>query len=243
MKTLVCGAALALLLAGCGQSNNGSGNSAAPIAAIPAPNGGDWTEMVEQTADGFRMGNPNAPVKLVEYASPTCSHCAEFSEQGTPVLKSNYVKTGRVSWELRPYMIFPSDPGIAMLLRCHGAAPFFQLTEQVYADQHVWAGKLQSLPPEILQQLEGMAPAQRASVLVRATGMDEFFRQRGMPEVEITRCLADTSQLAALAALTARANDEGVTGTPTFFINGKKVEAAASWKELEPSLRSAAAAS
>ncbi len=243
MKNLFCGAALALLLAGCGQSDGSTGNAAAPIAAIPAPNGGDWTETVEQTADGFRMGNPNAPVKLVEYASPTCSHCAEFSEQGTGPLKNNYVKTGRVSWELRPYMIFPSDPGIAMLLRCQGAAPFFQLTEQIYADQPVWAGKLQQLPPEALQQLEGMAPAQRAATLVRATGMDEFFRLRGMPEGRITQCLADTGQLTALAALTARANDEGVTGTPTFFINGKKVEAAASWKELEPSLRSAAAAS
>jgi protein-disulfide isomerase len=241
MKTLVCGAALALLLAGCGQSGNSSGNASAPIVAIPAPNGGDWTETVEQTADGFRMGNPNAPVKLVEYASPTCSHCAEFSAQGTGPLKTNYVKTGRVSWELRPYMIFPSDPGIAMLLRCQGAAPFFQLTEQMYADQPNWAGRLQSLPPEVLQQLDGMSPAQRASTLVRATGMDEFFRLRGMPEGNITKCLADTAQLTALAALTERANNEGVTGTPTFFINGNKVESAASWKELEPSLRSAAA--
>ena len=240
MKALVCGAALALLLAGCGQSDNGSGNSGAPIASIPAPNGGDWTEMVEQTADGFRMGNPNAPVKLVEYASPTCPHCAEFSEQGTGPLKTNYIKTGRVSWELRPYMIFPPDPGIAMLLRCHGAAPFFQLTEQMYADQPNWAGKLQSLPPEALEQLQNMPPAQRAATLVRATGMDEFFRLRGMPEGRIAQCLADNNQLTALAALTTRAGTEGVTGTPTFFINGKKVESAASWKELEPSLRSAA---
>ncbi len=235
MRILVCGAALALLLAGCGQSD--SGNPSAPIAAIPAPNGGDWTDTVEQTADGFRMGNPNAPVKLVEYASPTCPHCAEFSEQGTAPLKTTYVKTGRVSWELRPYMIFPPDPGIAMLLRCHGAAGFFQLTEQMYADQPNWAGRLQSMPPETLQQLQDLPPAQRVTTLVKATGMDEFFRLRGMPQGRIDQCLADTGQLNALAALTSRANDEGVTGTPTFFINGKKVEGAASWKELEPSLR------
>jgi protein-disulfide isomerase len=70
--------------------------------------------------------------------------------------------------------------------------------------------------------------------------MDEFFRLRGMPEGRIAQCLADNSQLTALAALTARANTEGVTGTPTFFINGNKVENAANWKALEPSLRSAA---
>lgn len=242
MRKLLCGAALALLLAGCdGESGTASGNATAALTPIPAPNGGNWAEMVEQTADGFRMGNPNAPVKLVEYASPTCSHCAEFSEQGAPALTNTYVKSGRVSWELRPYMIFPSDPGIAMLLRCHGAAPFFQLTEQLYADQPNWAGRLQSLPPEIAQQLQTMSPAQRAATLVRATGLDEFFRLRGMPESKIAECLADTNQLTALAALTSRANDEGVTGTPTFFINGVKVENAADWKALEPSLRSAAA--
>ena len=242
MRKVFYGAALALVLAGCnGQSDNGSANSSAPLAAIPAPNGGDWTQIVEQTADGFRMGNPNAPVKLVEYASPTCSHCAEFSEQGAGPLTNNYVKTGRVSWEIRPYMLFPSDPGIAMLLRCHGAAPFFQLTEQLYADQPNWAGKLQQLPPEMLQQLETMPPAQRAAALVRATGLDEFFRLRGMPEGRISQCLADTSQLTALAELRTRATGEGVTGTPTFFINGNKVEEVGDWKGLEPRLRQAAA--
>ena len=87
MRNLLCGAALVLLLAGCdGQSGNVSSTAAVALTPIPAPNGGDWAEVVEQTADGFRMGNPNAPVKLVEYASPTCSHCAEFSEQGAPAL-------------------------------------------------------------------------------------------------------------------------------------------------------------
>ena len=63
--------ALALLLSGCGdESGNGAGKSAGAgktAAAVPAPNGGDWTQMVQQTPEGgYRMGNPNAPVKLLE---------------------------------------------------------------------------------------------------------------------------------------------------------------------------------
>src|SRR6185503_10794012 len=83
-------AALALALAGCGGSGGNSSNlssatgaTSAPLPQIAAPNNGDWTETVTLTErGGFLMGNPNAPVKLLEYASITCPHCAEFSEQG-----------------------------------------------------------------------------------------------------------------------------------------------------------------
>ena len=90
-KALSIGAAaLALALAGCGGGDGNStnlssatGTSSAPLPQIAAPNNGDWTETVTMTdRGGFLMGNPNAPVKLVEYASITCPHCAEFSEQG-----------------------------------------------------------------------------------------------------------------------------------------------------------------
>ena len=90
-------AALALLLAGCGSDDAASNNQGAvaqnvPLKQIPAPNGGDWTQMVSETPQGgFVMGNPNAPVKLIEFGSLTCPHCAEFSEQGAPVIVSKYV--------------------------------------------------------------------------------------------------------------------------------------------------------
>jgi len=70
-------AALVFLLAGCGESSDGNlsaaANQSAPtLQQVPAPNGGSWTDVVSETADGgFLMGNPNAPVKLIEYASMT----------------------------------------------------------------------------------------------------------------------------------------------------------------------------
>jgi protein-disulfide isomerase len=234
--------ALALLLAGC---NGGDGNSNAAanpargpqsLQRVAAPNNADWSETVAQTDEGFRMGNPNAPVKLVEYASITCPHCAEFSEQAGARLRE-YVRTGQVSWEYRPFIIFPSDPGTFVLLRCHGPQAFFQLADQLYATQSEWVGRLQAVPQEQLAQADAMPPAQRAAFLVRAAGLDQFFRQRGMPEARVNQCLANTQDLQRLAQISERAvAEEHVTATPTFIINGEKATAG-NWRELEPALQ------
>jgi protein-disulfide isomerase len=239
--------ALALLLSGCGgESSNGSGTSAGggtTAAAVPAPNGGDWTQTVQQTPEGgYRMGNPNAPVKLVEYASISCSHCAEFEEAAGEALRNNYVRAGRVSWEYRPFMIFPTDPGIFMLLQCRGPQTFFQLTDQLYADQSNWLGKIQTLSPAQQQQLGGMQPQQQIAALVQATGIDQFFRQRGMPEAQISSCLANQQSLQQLMNVTSTGTSEfKVTGTPTFFVNGELVVADRPpyWQFVEPALKAA----
>jgi len=237
--------ALGLMLSGCGGSDDGNlaavaTNNAAPLTQIPAPNNGNWTEIVSETPEGgYRMGNPDAPVKLVEYAPITCPHCGEFAETATEPLTSQYVRSGQVSWEYRPYMLFPSDPGVFMLLRCQGPTPFFTLVEQLYATQSEWGVRLQSLTPEQRQQFESLAPNDKAAAYYRATGLDQFFRQRGMPEGRITSCLADSGGLERLAQITrAGTEEQGVTGTPTFFVNGERQDVNA-WTQLEPRLRAA----
>ena len=233
-------AAIALMLTGCGEdaATNQAGGGQAPLTQIQAPNG-DWTQTVTQTeAGGFLMGNPNAPVKLVEYGSFTCSHCAKFSEEGTEPLTNQYVKSGQVSWEFRPFLLFPSDPGIGMLLRCQGATPFFTLTDQLYASQDEWIQSVQQVMEQQGQQLQSMPAAQRAGHVVKAAGIDQFFRQRGMPEGRINACLSDTSHLQALTDTTSQGVNEGVTGTPSFFINGEKADVG-TWAELEPKIKNA----
>ena len=243
MKALIGTAALALILAGCGGSDetaaNGSGGAAAgTAAAIPAPNG-DWTQTVSETPEGgFRMGNPDAPVKLLEYGSMGCHVCADFSTEGHAALTNDYVKTGRVSWEFRPYLLFPTDLGVSMLLRCQGAGPFFALSEQLYADQKSWMGKLQALPPEQIQQIQSLPPQQAAADFVQASGLDQYFRERGMPQAKIDSCLADPAGLTKLTEIAARANEEGLQGTPTFFINGE-IANVANWTGLKPKLDAA----
>ena len=245
MKALIGTGALtlALLLSGCGggDTGNASGSASnAQLTQIPAPNG-DWSQTISETPEGgVRMGNPEAPVKLLEYASITCPHCADFTEKASGTIKDRYVKSGQVSWEYRPFLLFPTDPGIFMLLRCQGPNPFFQSVEQLYADQQNWIGKLQALGPEMEQQLQNLPADQRSATLVQAAGLDQFFRQRGMPEARIRSCLADKAALDKLVEITDRAaKNEGVQGTPSFFINGKIVEGASSWEALEPALRGA----
>jgi protein-disulfide isomerase len=246
MKALIGTGALAaaLLLAGCGDSGSGgnaSGNNTASAAPVAPPANGDWSQTVVETPEGgFRMGNPNAQVKLVEYASLTCPHCAEFSEEASGPL-GNMVKTGQVSWEFRHFMLFPTDPGMSLLSRCQGPGPFFALTEQIYADQRNWSSKVQALPEAEIQRLQSLPPEQQVTAIVKSAGLDQFFRQRGIPQAKIDQCLGDQQGLQKLAALTNLGSQEGVTGTPSFFINGKIVELAntAIWPQLEPKLREA----
>jgi protein-disulfide isomerase len=243
-KTLIAAAVLALAIAGCGGDAAGGGNATAEknfkVDQIAAPNGGDWTQSVSQTpSGGYLMGNPAARVKLVEYGSLSCSHCAEFSEKGSTPLRDKYVKSGQVSWEFRPYLLFAPDAGVTSVLRCMGPEAFFPLSEQLYESQPEWLGKLQQMPPELQAQLQTMTPAQQSAALVKAAGLDQFFRQRGVPEARLNTCLADQKALEALAALTAQGNREGVTGTPTFFINGNVLPNVGEWKTLEPAIQQA----
>jgi protein-disulfide isomerase len=236
-------AALALFLVGCG--GDGGANQAAavdnaPLKQIPAPNNGDWTQTVVRTADGgFRMGNPEAPVKLVEYGSLSCPHCAEFEEQGAPTLRDTYVKSGQVSWEFRAYLLFPTDPGVSLLVNCQSAEAFFPSVEQLYKDQSNWIGKIQAMPRDQLEALGTMPPREGAAIVARAAGLDEFFRQRGMPQAQIQSCLSDPAGLEKIAEVKRKGDEAGVNGTPSFFINGKVVEGAANWGGLEPALREA----
>ena len=238
MKRFLLIALAALSLAGCGgdQPSAGNGSAAASGPAVAAPNG-DWTQTVEATPEGgFRMGNPNAPVKLVEYGSVGCHVCAEFSEQGSAQLQDRYVKSGRVSWEFRPILLLPPDPGVSMLLRCQGPGPFFQSLDQLYADQKVWMAQLQAGFPAMQAQMQSMTPLQRSAAVASVAGHDRFFRERGMPQSKIDSCLSDPKNLEAMVALTKLGQEEGVTGTPTFFINGTITEAH-NWAGLEPLLR------
>lgn len=231
--------AIVLALAGCGgdedATNAAAANKAAALTQIPAPNGGDWTQAVSETPEGgYRMGNPDAPVKLVEYGSIGCPYCGRFSVEGSRPLAERYVHSGQVSWEFRPYLIHPEDPAIFQLLRCMGPGPFFRLTEQLYATQQEWAGRLQAGQ----QQFQNLPREQRMAAMIRVAGLDQFFRQRGMPQSRIDSCLADTPALERLADITSRAQSQGVGGTPNFWVNGEQTQAD-SWAEVEQRLRAA----
>ncbi len=232
--------ALGLLLAGCGGGGGNAvatGNAAGPLEQIPAPNGGNWAETVAQTPEGgFRLGNPDAPVKLVEYASMTCPHCKAFSDEASAALRDTYIRSGQVSWEFRNFLLGGPDLALSLLSRCQPPAAYFGTIEQVFAQQTEF---LMAIDENEARTLNALPPEQQIAPLARAMDADTFFARRGMPEARFNQCLADQQAIQGLTERTRRAStEEGVSGTPTFFINGEQQQAPG-WATLEPLLRAA----
>ena len=232
--------ALGLLLAGCGGGDGNAvatGNAAAPLQQIPAPNEGNWAEVVTQTPEGgFRMGNPDAPVKLVEYASMTCPHCKAFSDEASAALRDTYVRSGQVSWEFRNFLLGGPDLVLSLLSRCQPPAAYFSTIEQVFAQQTEF---MMAIDENEGRTIGALPPEQQIAPLARAMDADTFFARRGMPEARFNQCLADRQAIQGLTEGTQRsATQEGVSATPTFFINGEQQQAS-SWAMIEPQLRAA----
>ena len=245
MKALTCSglAALALTLAGCGGGEEGNaqqGASNAPLTQIAAPNG-DWSQVVNQSPEGgFVMGNPNAPVKLVEFGSMTCGHCATFAAEGEPALIDKYVKSGQVSFEFRNFVRDAADIAAALIARCNGPSAFFPLTDQLFAAQKDWLGALSSMPRQQAEQMASLSPQQQVAAYAQIGGLDQFARTRGIPAAKAQSCLADQAALQRLVDMGQKAAAQyKIPGTPAFAINGRLVEDAADWKMLEPKLQAA----
>jgi protein-disulfide isomerase len=242
MKKIVSLAALglALMVAGC-DKKPAEGNTAAPAPGAPATpySGKDWSETLVKTPEGgFRMGNPDAPIKLVEYASITCPHCRDFTKVGSEPLKQTYVRTGKVSWEYRNFVLNPLDVAATLVARCQGAETFFPFVEQLYATQEQWVGKFNSVDEKTLQQVGALPQQEQFTKLVELSGLGDFFKARGVPEDKISACLADKGALDELLKIRDRgAKEDGIDGTPNFLINGERQEGVYDWPGLETKLR------
>jgi protein-disulfide isomerase len=239
-------ASVALLAAACNAEKSAATGDKGPevtAAAVPAPNNGDWTTIVSKTPQGgFVMGNPNAKVKLVEYGSLTCPHCAEFEEKGGKTLVNDYVKKGLVSWEFRNFVRDPFDMTATLLARCGGPASFFGLTRNLFADQKDWIGKIQAADPAKMQALQTMPPAQQFSTIADLGGLKQYASMRGVPRAKADQCLANQAEVTQLVQMnTDAATTYNIPGTPTFLINGSVVEDTATWELLEPKIKEALA--
>lgn len=235
MRSILILAPLALLAA-CGGGEGGNSTTAAPVAGATPPAGQKWSEVVSETAEGgYRMGNPDAPVKLVEYGSRTCPACGAFAREGFEPL-TGLVETGKVSFEFRDFLIHGApDVASAVLGRCGGTGTFFPLLEAMYADQAATLDRLQATPPEFQTRIQSMAPPQQVAAWAEQAGYIDFVKQRGIPEAQARQCLADAATIQKLVGVTEGATE--VTGTPTFFINGEKVEGAVGWPQVEAELK------
>ena len=206
-------------------------------AARPAPR--DWSRTVAVTPQGgFRMGNPAAPVRLVEYGSLACPHCRHFEETGYKPLVQNYVRAGRVSYEFRNLLINGPDLSISLLTRCSGPARFFPMSQVVYATQPQWEDRINKMSDADKAAMDKMTDQQRVVRFAELGGMIPLAARFGVTPARARQCLTDSKGVQRLLDMTKAANDAGVDHTPTFFVNGK-VSSAATWEQLEPELKKA----
>jgi len=229
MRTAICLAAAMLL-------------PATPVAARPVAKPAavrDWSRIVAVTPEGgFRMGNPDAKVKLIEYGSLACPHCRHFEETGFAPLVQKYVRTGRVSYEFRNLLINGPDISISLLARCSGPANFFAMSKYVYDAQPQWQMKLEDMSDADKAALGNMSTQQQIVRYAEIAGMGPMAARFGVGAEKAKKCLADPAGLQKLLDMTKAAEASGVNHTPTFLIDGK-VNDAATWEELEPELKKA----
>jgi protein-disulfide isomerase len=242
IKSIFIAATAALALVACGGGDTAGAPKGEPIAKVVAPQGKAWTDVVSKTeVGGYKMGNPDAKLQLVEYGAITCPSCAQFSVQSTEELHE-IVNTGVVSMEFRPFLVHGAQdiPGF-LLAQCSGPEAFFPLVEQLYADQPNWLGKLGGITEPEQQALQKMSPPEISTFLGTKMGLIEFVKARGISEDQAKACLSDKNAIDALIKLTEKGTkDDNVTGTPSFMLSGSKIDAG-SWTQVKGKLVEAGA--
>ena len=149
------------------------------------------------------MGDVNAKVTIVEYASMTCPHCKAFHEQILPEIKTKYIDTGKVKYILRPFPFDGDRRGEAafMLAKCAPNDNYYAMVDALFQTQNVWAGQGDPVP-ELL----------RISKLA------------GMSEADFKACLGNQDLLTKIIEGRNKAvKDFSVQATPTVFVNGEKL--------------------
>lgn len=152
----------------------------------------------------LELGNPNAPVTIVEYASMTCSHCANFHAKVLPSLKEKYIDTGKVRLVFREFPLDERAALASMMARCVSNDKAMPLISMLFAKQDDWAMSKTEFLPKLFR----------------------YAQQVGMTKQSFDECRQNEKLIREIIATRDRANTSfGVNSTPTFFINGKKVDA------------------
>jgi protein-disulfide isomerase len=155
------------------------------------------------------LGPAEAPVTVVEYASMSCPHCAAFELTVLPELKTKYIDSGKIRFIFRE---FPhNNPGYppAMVARCAPEGRFFEVVHAYFEKQEEWLSSA-----DIMQSIRAIA------------------KEHGFTDQSFDACVANQALFEALKESRDRGAGFGVQGTPSFFINGKKLEDAPTLENL-----------
>lgn len=205
---------LALTLAACGDSGQQAQQKppAQQASQTANPRAVDSTGLLQPGPLGDRiLGKADAPVTIVEYASLTCSHCANFHERTYPAFKEKYIDTGKVRLVFREFPLDPLSTAASMIARCAPEPRYFPIVTVLFQQQRAWAGS-----EKPLEELLAIA------------------RQAGFSQESFDACLKNQSVYDGLNEVKKRGSEVfGVNSTPTFFINGEIRRGDLSLAELE----------
>ncbi len=220
----------------------GSSVASAATAAKPAPAPVNWLDVVVATPQGgFRQGNPNAKVKLLEFGALTCPHCAAFARESVPILRAKYIASGRVSYEYRPFLLSGVDFAPALLVLCQPPAAAIKLIDTFYDQQATWIEPFtKPVPEDVQRKLMTLPPDQQIGAFAASGGLDGFMRTRGVTRAKFDTCTSDKGNIARLTAIRQDADTNyGLKSVPTFAINGKTVRDTSTWEQLKPMIDAA----
>lgn len=231
---------LALSLGACG-ADAGEELAGDVLQPVAAPEGTSWTETVAVTDDGgYLIGNPDAPLKLIEYGSLTCPACARFATDGFDPLIENYVAQGTVSFEFRSFIIHgPLDLTLTRMIGCSAPEMAVPLADQIWENLAQVQNRAYA-NPEALGSINSLDENERFVRYGEITGLYDFFKARGISEDQGRSCLADFASLEQLAKRSEDYAASGINSTPTFVLNDRTLDVN-SWSGLEPILQRAGA--
>lgn len=178
------------------------GLAAGPLLAQTATTTAPATETAPAVSD-ISIGSADAKVKIVEYASFTCPHCADFHEWNWDKLKADYIDTGKVQFTLREVYFDRYGLWAAMMARCGGELRYYGIVDILYNTQREWAA---SDDPNVV-----------------VGNLKKIGRTAGMDDASLDACMKDGATAQALVKqYETNFKADGVEGTPTIFINGVK---------------------
>jgi protein-disulfide isomerase len=155
--------------------------------------------------DDHTMGNPNAPIKILEYAAPMCPICATFTIEEFPTFKREFIDTGRVFYIFRVYPLGSPDGAVESIARCLPKERYFPYMEMMFREQAQWdpdGHQIADVPGSIIKLAarEGLSPEKAKACMANRTTLERV------------------NEIAQDAQIRYQ-----IEGTPTFIMNGQVV--------------------
>ena len=207
------------------------------LLTAAAPKTVGWNTTVALTAEGGHLiGNPAAPVKLVEYASYTCPQCATFMVQSAGALQIGYVASGKVSIELRHLVQDPVDLAAAMLANCGPAAKFALNHAALMRSQGKWRQTFERAGAAQKQRWVTGSLLARNRAIAGDLHWFEIMAARGFDRMATEKCLGDQAVANRIGEQSKAGYASGITLPPSFTLNGTLLETVHTWSELRPQI-------